>query len=261
MAYTCYIYYMASNEPPGVTGFVYLWYDRAKQMFYIGSHFGTAGDKYICSSPWMKRAYKRRPSHFMRRILYWHFSEDRQTLLEREFEWLRKIPSNELGKRFYNLNGGKPGHWIAKDGSLDIKKRISAGTKAAMAREDVRANYLEAISRRDYTQTPGTREKRRQSMLVTMAKKFPPEHRQQFMERASPEYKDFMRQHAADLWQKPGHRESVGAKISASLTGKPRNNGFWWNNGSEEKRSHVCPGGAWARGRLKYDTMTGTYRK
>ena len=29
-------------------GFVYLWYDRKRKMFYIGSHWTTETDGYIC---------------------------------------------------------------------------------------------------------------------------------------------------------------------------------------------------------------------
>lgn len=31
-------------------GFVYIWFDKKKNMFYIGSHWGHEQDGYICSS-------------------------------------------------------------------------------------------------------------------------------------------------------------------------------------------------------------------
>lgn len=39
-------------------GFVYIWRDKKHNRYYIGCHWGTTDDGYICSSPWMKQAYK-----------------------------------------------------------------------------------------------------------------------------------------------------------------------------------------------------------
>ena len=33
-------------------GFVYIWYDRKHHRYYIGCHWGTIDDGYICSSNW-----------------------------------------------------------------------------------------------------------------------------------------------------------------------------------------------------------------
>lgn len=51
------------------SGFVYIWRDRKHKRYYIGSHWGTPDDGYICSSPWMRQAYKHRPLDFKRRVL------------------------------------------------------------------------------------------------------------------------------------------------------------------------------------------------
>jgi hypothetical protein len=50
-------------------GIVYLWFDRKKKRYYLGAHWGTENDGYVCSSKWMKSAYKRRHQDFKRRIL------------------------------------------------------------------------------------------------------------------------------------------------------------------------------------------------
>ena len=50
-------------------GFVYIWYDRKHRRYYIGSHWGTENDNYICSSHWMIKSYKRRPEDFRRKII------------------------------------------------------------------------------------------------------------------------------------------------------------------------------------------------
>ena len=50
-------------------GFVYIWRDKKHNRFYIGSHWGTIDDGYVCSSTWMKRSYLRRPGDFKRKII------------------------------------------------------------------------------------------------------------------------------------------------------------------------------------------------
>ena len=61
-------------------GFVYIWFDKKHKMYYIGCHWGTETDGYICSSNRMKNAYRRRPKDFKRKIL--ENVNDRKTLLE-----------------------------------------------------------------------------------------------------------------------------------------------------------------------------------
>lgn len=53
-------------------GFVYIWYDRKHKRYYIGAHWGHENDGYVCSSSWMKKAYKNRPEDFKRKILKKH---------------------------------------------------------------------------------------------------------------------------------------------------------------------------------------------
>jgi len=72
-------------------------------MYYIGSHWGTEDDGYICSSYRMKNAYKRRPETFApRKILARIYTNRRDTFME-EQRWLYMIPDDQLGKRYYNL--------------------------------------------------------------------------------------------------------------------------------------------------------------
>ena len=49
----------------------------------------------------MRKAYKRRPEDFKRRILY--RSKDKTNTFEKEILILNHIKENELGKRYYNL--------------------------------------------------------------------------------------------------------------------------------------------------------------
>jgi len=108
-------------------GFVYIWYDRKHRRYYIGCHWGTEDDGYICSSPWMRKSYKRRPSDFKRRTLK-RIHSNRQELLDEEYKFLSMIKDEELGKRYYNLKNHKSVFWHADD-----KKRMSVNQKISRA--------------------------------------------------------------------------------------------------------------------------------
>ena len=82
-------------------GFIYLWYDRRRRQFYIGSHWGTEDDGYICSSTWMRNSYKRRREDFKRRIIA--RVDVRANLMQEEQRWLDMIKKKELGVRYYNV--------------------------------------------------------------------------------------------------------------------------------------------------------------
>ena len=85
-------------------GFVYLWRDRKRRMFYLGSHFGQPDDGYICSaSNRFRNAYKRRPEDFKRRIIEQIHTGDTTTLRSAEQRWLNFIKQREIGVRYYNL--------------------------------------------------------------------------------------------------------------------------------------------------------------
>jgi len=95
--------------PAEKTGFIYIWFDIKRKMYYIGCHWGTEDDGYICSSNRMRDAYRRRSQDFKRRILAKNI--DRNKLLEEEYKWLQLIPDEELGKKYYNLKKHHYGHW------------------------------------------------------------------------------------------------------------------------------------------------------
>lgn len=86
--------------------FVYIWLDRARKMFYVGSHEGEPGDGYISSSRWMNYEYRFRPQDFKRRIVK-KFEVKRDALLF-EYSLITKIDENEFAKKYYNLKIGKP---------------------------------------------------------------------------------------------------------------------------------------------------------
>lgn len=83
-------------------GFVYLWFDTKRNMFYVGSHWGKLDDGYVCSSNRMRFVYRDRPHTFRRRILYYLRVADRSVLLQEEKRWLDMIHDQELNKKYYN---------------------------------------------------------------------------------------------------------------------------------------------------------------
>lgn len=104
-----------------IYGFVYIWYDRKHKRYYIGCHWGHEDDGYICSSSWMKRAYKIRPEDFKRRIIA-HVYTSRSDLLIEENKWLSMINQHELGTKYYNVTNHLNGHWSSRDETRDHVK-------------------------------------------------------------------------------------------------------------------------------------------
>jgi hypothetical protein len=152
-------------------GFVYIWLDRKHKRYYIGCHWGNEKDRYICSSPWMKQAYKLRPNDFKRRILKTNiFSKDEMYI--EELKWLNLIKESEISPnasspRYYNLNIKNNNSWHRYEDTKTIREKISIKTKEAMHRPDVREKYLKGIkTRNNRSSDPEVREKRSQTMIA-----------------------------------------------------------------------------------------------
>lgn len=153
-------------------GFVYVWMDKKKGRFYVGSHWGHEKDGYVCSSRWMRNTYKRRPEDFKRRIVF--RTSIREDLLPEEGRWLQMIKWEELGVRYYNLNATTlPGHW-----SSDERSRMTVGQKIAAA--PGRAEKI-AAAQRGRT-VPEERKKR---ISESVKKTMTPEHRALLAEKSS----------------------------------------------------------------------------
>ena len=115
-------------------GFVYIWFDRKHKRYYIGCHWGYQDDGYICSSPWMKKAYLNRPYDFKRRILKSSI-EHRPDMYLEEQKWLNMIKPEEIKPinhkpRYYNLNRSVGNLWHKYDDSIKtVGQKISAAKK------------------------------------------------------------------------------------------------------------------------------------
>ena len=107
-------------------GFVYIWYDRKRKMYYIGSHMGTVDDGYVCSNKRMKNAFAKRPNDFRRRIVYYHHTDDHKSLFEKEQYWLNFIQDDELCYKYYNVKKAASGMDSASATKINLK-RIANG--------------------------------------------------------------------------------------------------------------------------------------
>ena len=152
-------------------GFIYIWKDMKRKMFYIGSHWGTEDDGYICSSNRMRNAYKRRPETFKRKIISKVYT-NRKDLLDKEEEWLQLIDETDLKVRYYNIHK-TTGHWVTNEYSTkSIRKKISIRTKEAMARPEIRAKYEKSMANRDMSFiTDEWKQKKSNSMKKNWANK------------------------------------------------------------------------------------------
>ena len=109
-------------------GFIYIWYDRKHKRYYIGSHWGTENDGYICSSNWMRDAYRRRPQDFKRRIIK-RIYLGHKDLIKEEGRLLQMIKPNEIGKRYYNLKRNT----FELAWYLDENRKLTVGEKIGKA--------------------------------------------------------------------------------------------------------------------------------
>jgi hypothetical protein len=145
-------------------GFVYIWFDRKHKRYYIGMHWGTENDGYICSSAWMIQAYKRRPQDFKRRILEKIYT-NRKELYEAEVKWLSFIDDKELKIKYYNLSKNVHDSWLNEKNLTSRLEKISIKTKEAMNTPEVREKYLDGLAKRNNKSSDlEVREKRSKSM-------------------------------------------------------------------------------------------------
>lgn len=117
-------------------GFVYIWFDRKYKRYYIGSHWGSEDDGYVCSSRWMRKSYSRRPNDFKRRILTRIYT-CKKDMFELEYYFLSMIKKSEIKIRYYNLNIDWK-HWAADpDKELSVKDKISKKLSGRKQHPDV----------------------------------------------------------------------------------------------------------------------------
>jgi hypothetical protein len=106
-------------------GFVYIWFDTHHKMYYVGCHWGTNDDGYICSSPWMKRAFKKRPHHFKRRVIKTNLGREEMYIEEQRY--FDMIKPHEFTTRYYNIKASTSDLWHKYPAQVKtIGQKISA---------------------------------------------------------------------------------------------------------------------------------------
>ena len=208
-------------------GFVYLWYDRKHKRYYIGCHWGNISDTYICSSRWMKNAYKRRPSDFTRKILSTGLPS-KKVMFEEEYKWLSFIKPEEKGKRYYNVRILPPTHWSTCEKShQSVTEKLRERTTALHQDPEFREKFLAGRQRmKGRKQTPESIEKRRTTMIETLAEKFPLDKR-----RPQP-YK----------WGSEEHKLRVSEASKRSAANRTEEEKAEWSRNMSEKMKGVGKG-------------------
>lgn len=183
-------------------GFVYIWRDRKKNRYYIGSHWGTEDDGYICSSKWMQTSYYRRTADFKRRILKRIYTE-RFDLLVEEKKWLDLIPDEELGKKYYNKIKYVFDNqlWSETD-----KNRQSELQKSRWADPEYKKKTGDAISK--------THKK-------IIAKLTPEERKEKFGHDVSAETRAILREYAKKQWENytPEQKQAHADRCRTNIAG------------------------------------------
>ncbi len=133
-----------------VEGFVYLWRDRKRNKYYVGSHMGVPNDGYVCSSKVMFRVYRKRPQDFKRKVLKFVVADSLKGIREEEQKWLSLIKQSELGFKYYNFkrvaSGGRGSGYKLTDVHRQRIGESRIGEKNWSKRPEVRAKISASVS-------------------------------------------------------------------------------------------------------------------
>jgi hypothetical protein len=98
--------------------FIYQWFDKKMNKYYIGSHYGDINDGYLFGGIDIKKEYKDRPNDFVREILSYHLVKSHNEIRKIEKSYLLKydVENNSL---FYNRTNESYGGYHKK--SVDFR--------------------------------------------------------------------------------------------------------------------------------------------
>jgi hypothetical protein len=179
-------------------GFVYLWFDRKHKRYYVGCHWGTFDDGYICSSRWMKKSYKRRPGDFKRKILKTNL--ERTQMYVEEQRYLDMIKPEEIKIRYYNISrfSKKPWHQYP-DSVKTIGQKISYSKKGKStgSRDPSIGKKISETKKKKLAEKGGFTEEHKEKLRqAKLGKKHTEEWKQQNSERMKTQWSDGTRKRA-----------------------------------------------------------------
>lgn len=129
-------------------GFIYIWRDTKRNLYYLGSHMGSLDDGYIGSNNRLQCSYKSRPHTFKRRILEHYTSISQEELLARENAWLALIKEEDLHRvKYYNEKKVAAGGDIVSNLS-DEQKHLHKN-KSIAARRRGWDEWIKTVSRQE----------------------------------------------------------------------------------------------------------------
>lgn len=179
-------------------GFIYIWYDVKKKKFYVGCHWGSETDGYICSSKWMRDAYRRRPEDFRRRIIKTNLTREQMYLEEQRY--FDMIEPEEIKKRYYNLSLSSKNPWHQYPESVKtIGQKISfkkKGRSTGPCSSD-KAAKISAAKKAKFAERGGmTEEHKRKLSLAKLGTKHTEEWKKKNSERMLKQWSDGSRKRA-----------------------------------------------------------------
>jgi preprotein translocase subunit SecD len=251
-------------------GFIYIWRDKKHNRYYIGCHWGFENDGYVCSSTWMKKAWKIRPEDFRRKILKTNIKERPQMYIE-EQRYFDMIKPHEIKTRYYNLNLKNNALWHAYDENVKtIGQKISAAKKGKST-GPCSPEKAKAISEAKLAKQRKMSDETKQKLSVTMSGRTHTEERKQEISSSLKSYYENTESKSLGRKLSQEHKEAISVKLksvaktsythseaskqaklksqqaaSAALKGAKS-----YNNGTIEKRCKEHPGEGWVLGGLK----------
>ena len=142
-------------------GFVYIWYDKLRKLYYIGSHKGNVNDRYICSSSRMLKAYKKRPQDFKRRII--KFTNN---LIKEEQKYLDMIKNEEL------LYGKKPKYYNVKRFAAGGDTLANLPNKTSLIKKRYGKKHSDAIKKSIKNRTTEQKQLHQERRKASLKKTF-----------------------------------------------------------------------------------------
>lgn len=133
--------------------FLYQWYDKGKDMYYVGSHKGTPDDGYICSSEYMLEEYRKRPEDFEREILL----TGTESCMRRKERFALQLVDAANNPKYYNRSNGGADFYVCMKGeenpifgitrSPEVKQKISVSLSEYFSNEEVRKRHSERMKK------------------------------------------------------------------------------------------------------------------